>query len=618
MQFDLAVSNELKSTEFSKGFRQAAADRGNCPTGAWEDVGYPEHPEVSSRLWIVDRILSPQTFPHFLSVLGHGRLPGGNLTTIPLPAEEEVMLLLQPYSNWATAPYSSMAETPIDNCMKFVGSDEVPRQLVPITKELHSIKSRIWEGLPPLSKRRWEDLDLDNPDNFRAACKYLAMTTDAFNYLNIPVIKSAMRDTHNSIYDELETFEKAINARRSVSGGQPLRLAALWYEFFNAHCSFIASRAHCWVIENIDRLRDGVLERMENLPPGSDDEWLGGAFLELADNIYDLTQNAAAADIGIYIPMDGYRGSGVESADSWEPNDSDKAPYREYPIESHPSVQKRTADYHARLKYLTRVETWRGRESQNPAFGPGGMNATDPSTFAIGVVGQCRSQGQAQKSTRSEMRGSMKLPDTIGREMWIDELRQHISSGQLRTSFLVYRTCFDHSDDQWKLFKAKFEADVNDWGRDLEAIDDIKNLFKVQWVDARDTAESPIDIDGAKSKFRELVQSGAIPNGFHDGFFLAADKSSVDSYLNPGANQSGFIVAVDNNFDREDTSGYRMDETPGYDGQVRILGSLLWDDVSAQISRQSQYLEDIWPLAMQHDLQVYEGPWIKEKLKPSQ
>jgi hypothetical protein len=61
-----------------------------------------------------------------------------------------------------------------------------------------------------------------------------------------------------------------------------------------------------------------------------------------------------------------------------------------------------------------------------------------------------------------------------------------------------------------------------------------------------------------------------------------------------------------------------MDETPGYDGQVRVLGSLLWDDVSAQISRQSQYLEDIWPLAMQNDLQVYEGPWIKEKLKPSQ
>lgn len=120
------------------------------------------------------------------------------------------------------------------------------------------------------------------------------------------------------------------------------------------------------------------------------------------------------------------------------------------------------------------------------------------------------------------------------------------------------------------------------------------------------------------SKFRELVQNGAIPNGFHDGFFLAADKSSVDSYLNPGVNQSGFIVAVDNNFDREDTSGYRMDETPGYDGQVRVLGSLLWDDVSAQISRQSQYLEDIWPLAMQQDLQVYEGPWINEKLKPSQ
>lgn len=41
---------------------------------------------------------------------------------------------------------------------------------------------------------------------------------------------------------------------------------------------------------------------------------------------------------------------------------------------------------------------------------------------------------------------------------------------------------------------------------------------------------------------------------------------------------------------------------------MRVRGSVLWDDFFALLQTQAQNLEDLWPLAMDHPMQIYAGP----------
>lgn len=72
---------------------------------------------------------------------------------------------------------------------------------------------------------------------------------------------------------------------------------------------------------------------------------------------------------------------------------------------------------------------------------------------------------------------------------------------------------------------------------------------------------------------------------------------------------TGFVLAVDADYDAEEGIE-RPDESPGYNGQMRVLGSLVWGDLYALISSQSTHLDGLWPLAMNHPNQVYHGPTL--------
>jgi hypothetical protein len=97
---------------------------------------------------------------------------------------------------------------------------------------------------------------------------------------------------------------------------------------------------------------------------------------------------------------------------------------------------------------------------------------------------------------------------------------------------------------------------------------------------------------------------------------LIADQASIASYLAPTpapestvpGDVGGFILAVDADFDAEDRDPDRAEESPGFDGSLRVLGSLLWDDLAALMAMQTQGLEELWGLAMDHPLKIYVGP----------
>jgi hypothetical protein len=101
--------------------------------------------------------------------------------------------------------------------------------------------------------------------------------------------------------------------------------------------------------------------------------------------------------------------------------------------------------------------------------------------------------------------------------------------------------------------------------------------------------------------------------------FLAIDSASFASYTTdtyeattseflPG-DFAGFVLAIDPKFDPKEGID-RPDESPGYTGQMRILGSLVWGDLYAQLQAQSATLDGLWPLAMHHPNQVYVGPTV--------
>lgn len=91
------------------------------------------------------------------------------------------------------------------------------------------------------------------------------------------------------------------------------------------------------------------------------------------------------------------------------------------------------------------------------------------------------------------------------------------------------------------------------------------------------------------------------------GVILAADKAVIDSYLNPSPGRGGYVLAIEAGFDPNDEWRKQRNESPGYPGIVKILGSVLWDDVSASMLLQSRRLDDLWVLAMDHPLKLYEG-----------
>lgn len=88
---------------------------------------------------------------------------------------------------------------------------------------------------------------------------------------------------------------------------------------------------------------------------------------------------------------------------------------------------------------------------------------------------------------------------------------------------------------------------------------------------------------------------------------LVGDSTSIESYLKPRKDTEGHVLAIEPNYDPEDT-GNRSDEEPGYSGWVRIVGDLVWDELFPLFLLQSQGLGDFWALAEQDVDHIYRHP----------
>jgi hypothetical protein len=289
-----------------------------------------------------------------------------------------------------------------------------------------------------------------------------------------------MRETYNLIWGHLDMFDQALRAK---NGPTSACTTALWHAFIKDKFSCVSSRSHAWVINRVDHLRLPIIEQLSNEPTttGFTDGY-NEAQWTLSNNIHDLAENVGQADSAIFIPMDGYKGEDLPSQDDVQPDTSN--PYREEPTTFSANASVRKVDYFSRLKYLTRIEDWSGDN--------------DAGDVPHGLVATVLSQIRAQARTREEIRKEETVPE---RELWIGyaERRKRLGEMPLPWGYVAYRSCYDHCDEEWKQFVAKFEADIANWGWELDGVDWIRDLSKIDWRDARSLGIADGDIDALKA-----------------------------------------------------------------------------------------------------------------------
>ena len=123
--------------------------------------------------------------------------------------------------------------------------------------------------------------------------------------------------------------------------------------------------------------------------------------------------------------------------------------------------------------------------------------------------------------------------------------------------------------------------------------------------------------------FKIIASSENFPTGLCKTVFLAITPNATTSFSDsrPGDRKGdyrGFLHAVAADFDPAAQSSSSSatpripkpkKQTPGYDGQFKIIDQLLWTDLFAMhVTSVSHTFEDYWALAAQHPWAVYVGP----------
>ncbi|KAI1318294.1 hypothetical protein F5Y16DRAFT_392111 [Xylariaceae sp. FL0255] len=551
----------------------------------------------SRKVMIVDRILEWQTIAKFLSIaMGSMRLPTGKTISQPI-TRDECFLMTKPYSEWAPPPFNNEDTVAIDRMTTYIGSFEDPYRTQIISKELQAMKCRLWEGIMPLSARRWQEQKLYDLENFSKACHVLSMVINVFHYLNVDVVRDALKETFLRIDRALGTFEDALNAKIALEGGASVEISRKWHEFVYAKYEVMVNTSHIWVTNHLEHMKDVVMaqiELQETFRDRVDGRLVDMELTKLFGMWQNLMQISHTANYSILMSTDGYAGPRMKQEDF-----KDETHMQTLPVAL--DIHRRIVQYHERRGRLTqdlRVNEYVGAVS----------NPRTPDYESIAT--ELRAHDSIERILRNELH---REPIEYEAEPWVTAIRDKEDWG-----FVVFRTCHSCTDDEWDKFRAKFDADQSDWGAELSGVEALRKRSKLHWLDAKDFGIEDGDVEALKSSFEEFIETEEFPENFFRDIFLVADAACVASYLTsasedepPLSGDTGsFVCAVEASFDPEEGASRPM-ESPGYGGTLRVLGSLLWDDFSAQLASYCSSLESLWPLAMSHPFQIYVGPGVK-------
>ena len=412
----------------------------------------------------------------------HGTLPNGKETELEVLEQEEFGLLYAPFNQWAPSSVGSGEEPILHRISVAVGSHEDPRRLCTVGKNIHSVKTKLWEGMVPVSPGRWKEKGLNEREYFDTACEYLTSVVAVFEYLNHPQVRANLRDGFNLISGHLGDFEEALNVKRRERGQKVLDLRGLWEEFIRAKYEVMTSRAHGWVLDRAKELQEQVMGEACVLPVVGEGETTP-EMEKLTGKLFRATEIAALADLTIWMPMDGYVGyqsaedvvAGLRNPDlnDYRKNYSDKLQAMVWP----------------RMEQLIQTQLSE-RPDDIKAQSPEGR----AKRLALNTI--------AQDELRRVIRGPAPalVPEGwIQRILHFHELSQSVEeAARMGEGLAIYRLAYQVSDAEWEAFKSKLEAHLASWGAGVDKAEEIKPLLKIHWFDGKELGLGDHDIDAAK------------------------------------------------------------------------------------------------------------------------
>lgn len=379
----------------------------------------------------------------------------------------------------ANFPPGSEEPSILDRVMSRIGSNEDGERLCVVGKNIQALKSRLWEGIVPISDERWREKGLDRPENLTGALRHLSAVLAVFAYLNENTVRGYLRDTYNLIYDHWESLDTVLNEQRAKAGKGAISVANLWAVYMTYHYRVMTQRAHHWVTKHVEELRAPVFEELCSYKgPAEETQKPDQVHWRLTNALQQLLETSVRADYTIWIPMEGYKGCSPQEFGSGPPELLDA------------DITKRGPVFAGRLKVIShKIMIDKILDPSHKSTGK---------TLGETYYESAMEQIQAQQQVRKELRGE-DLFDPEIKEPWISSIISEKEESNLEHGIVIYRLTYNQTESEWSDFVTKLEAHISGWGGGQTGSDEIKGHLKLKWVDGNGFGFSEDDIEAAKA-----------------------------------------------------------------------------------------------------------------------
>lgn len=562
-----------------------------------------------------------------------GLRPGGGRPSFPLLTEEEWGLLNAPYSQWAPTPYKKFNYSCMDRIAPLVMRQDIKELTdqphVGFLGRLRPLKAKLLLGMAPISGDRWLEREMNDPGNYWNLLEMMNDIIRLFEWYNHEEVHKRTRSAFNWVVDNFIEFEQAANLRREENGvKEKLDLAGMWAEYWSDTMSNMSERTHRWIVDRVDEVQARAFAQYQDAlkAAGTDEAAIGEAGKKYYECVQDLRGMLTRLDYTMGISMTGFKGYDASDAfkdlpvaqrrDIWTKimatksfkhqaailDAQDKA-HEEEASKPRPSLEERINI----MNQLRKPAHPRFRDTEN-------------------LIGHYEEGKKNRDETRLALCGPPKLPTE---ERWITILRERMAfyarnpRGEHNPDawgFVCYRLTYDQTDEQWVTFLDKFGKDTLRSGTWIEGYDSIKSKHGMMFIDGRDVGITEGDIAAAKRHFKETFTMLPTLGRLWTQDFLVVDKQAYASHVDPPTEEvrppppygpgfgcnGGHVRLVDATYDQLPQD--MIDAlSPGYKGEMKVLSSLLLEELYPLLATLSVRPFGLWPCARLHPREVYVG-----------
>ncbi|CAI6339951.1 unnamed protein product [Periconia digitata] len=263
-----------------------------------------------NKLTYGDYLFQPHDLLRFADYAQGGRRPGGGKASFPLLTDEELTLVDKPYNQWAPAPYNNLGYFCSEKLTTIYSGSQETTPITAFTARLHPLRQRLWNGMVPMSRERWLERKMDDPENYRCLFELMQDIFNVFAWLNHDQVLGKMRNCFNNVVDMYTEFESAANLRREAQGiPERLNLAGMWAEYHSSIVTTSARRTHQWLVERVEEVRSRAFEKYnEELSKAGNENAIGAAGKKYFECVQDLNGMMLRLDPCLDVPMTGFKG----------------------------------------------------------------------------------------------------------------------------------------------------------------------------------------------------------------------------------------------------------------------------------------------------------------------